>query len=133
MKPIRAIWMKRPPLDTAVESQEHRILSVKLFGLLVGWLQECPAATKIARKIQNQSGFELWRFLWKEFHPEQANRGLIWKQKPDMEKGLAEPKVPLQRVGIQRSVAGRELDLAKYASETGDARPSESQQRSNST
>ena len=64
--------------------------------------------------------------MWKEFHPEQANRGLIWKQKPDMEKGLAEPKVPLQRVGIQRSVAGRELDLAKYASETGDGRPSES-------
>ena len=28
------------------------------------------------------------------------------EQRPDLEKGLTEPKVPLKRGGIQRSVAG---------------------------
>ena len=104
---------QKTPMDT-LKTQEHRILSVKLFGLLVRWVQDCPAATKIARGIQNQSGFELWRLLWKEFHPEQANRGLIWR------RALLSPKFPSKEVEFSAALQEWELDLAKYATEFGD-------------
>jgi hypothetical protein len=49
------------------ETMEYRVLSIKLFGMLTSWIQESNAAVKIARSVQNQSGFELWRLLWQEF------------------------------------------------------------------
>ena len=90
------------PVDAFLEAHEHRILSVKLFGLLVG----CPAPTKIVGGIQNQSGFEPWRHLWKDLCPEQENRGLIRR------RALLSSKFPSKEV-----VAGMG---AKYAGEFGD-------------
>ena len=64
--------------------EEYRQLRVKLFGMLVSLVGECPAALKIACGIRRQDGFLLCNQLWGEFHPEQANRGLIWRHRdPD--------------------------------------------------
>ncbi|CAE7235731.1 RE1 [Symbiodinium natans] len=95
------------------ESDEYRALSVKLFGMLVSLIAECPAALKIARGTRNQNGFVLWRMLWREFHPEQANRGLIWR------RALLSPKFPNKEGDFSAALQEWELDLAKYESEFG--------------
>ena len=95
------------------ESDEYRALSVKLFGMLVSLIAECPAALKIARGTRNQNGFVLWRMLWRELHPEQANRGLIWR------RALLSPKFPNKEGDFSAALQEWELDLAKYESEFG--------------
>ncbi|CAE7662605.1 unnamed protein product [Symbiodinium sp. CCMP2592] len=95
------------------ESEEYRILSVKLFGMLVSLVSECPAAFKIARGIRRQDGFLLWKQLWKEFHPEQANRGLIWR------RAILSPKFPHKEADFAAALQEWESDLAKYEAEFG--------------
>ncbi|CAE7521947.1 RE1 [Symbiodinium sp. CCMP2592] len=95
------------------ESEEYRALSVKLFGMLVSLVSECPPAFKIARGIRRQDGFLLWKQLWREFHPEQANRGLIWR------RALLSPKFPNKEADFSAALQEWESDLAKYEAEFG--------------
>ncbi|OLP75531.1 hypothetical protein AK812_SmicGene44654, partial [Symbiodinium microadriaticum] len=99
--------------DETVESEEYRQLSVKLFGMLVSLVSECAPALKIARGIRRQDGFLLWRQLWREFHPEQANRGLIWR------RALLSPKFPSKEGEFSAALQEWESDLAKYEAEFG--------------
>ena len=102
--------------DETVESEEYRQLSVKLFGMLVSLVSlvsECAPALKIARGIRHQDGFLLWRQLWREFHPEQANRGLIWR------RALLSPKFPSKEGEFSAALQEWESDLAKYEAEFG--------------
>ncbi|CAE7434553.1 PARP6, partial [Symbiodinium sp. KB8] len=99
--------------EEAVESEEYRQLSVKLFGMLVSLVSECPPALKMARGIRRQDGFLLWRQLWREFHPEQANRGLIWR------RALLSPKFPSKESEFSAALQEWESDLAKYEAEFG--------------
>ena len=99
--------------EEAVESEEYRQLSVKLFGMLVSLVSECAPALKIARGIRRQDGFLLWRQLWREFHPEQANRGLIWR------RALLSPKFPSKESEFSAALQEWESDLAKYEAEFG--------------
>ena len=99
--------------DETVESEEYRQLSVKLFGMLVSLVSECVPALKIARGIRRQDGFLLWRQLWREFHPEQANRGLIWR------RALLSPKFPSKEGEFSAALQEWESDLAKYEAEFG--------------
>ena len=99
--------------DETVESEEYRQLSVKLFGMLVSLVSECAPALKIARGIRRQDGFLLWRQLWREFHPEQANRGLIWR------RALLSRKFPSKEGEFSAALQEWESDLAKYEAEFG--------------
>ena len=96
--------------EEAVESEEYRQLSVKLFGMLVSLVSECAPALKIARGIRRQDGFLLWRQLWREF---QANRGLIWR------RALLSPKFPSKESEFSAALQEWESDLAKYEAEFG--------------
>lgn len=96
-----------------VESMEYRILSVKLFGMLTSWTQESNAAVKIARSVQNQSGFELWRLLWQEFHPERTNKALMWR------RALLSPKFPAKEQEFSAALQEWENDIDRYAAEYG--------------
>ena len=81
---------RRATKPCAIENMavDYRMLSIKLFGLVTSWTQDAPSAVKIARGIQGQNGFELWRLLWRENHPEQTNKSLIWR------RTLLSPKFP---------------------------------------
>eukprot|EP00913_Durusdinium_trenchii_P009878 g9271.t1 len=96
-----------------VESAEHRALSIKLFGMLTSWLQDSPCAVKLARSVTHQDGFELWRLLWREFHPEQATKGLVWR------RALLAPKFPTKEAEFSSALQEWENDVHRYAAEYG--------------
>ena len=91
-------------------------MSIKLFGLVVSWTQDAPSAVKIARGIQNQNGFELWRLLWREYHPEQTNKSLIWR------RTLLSPKFPTRESEFSAALQEWENDVDRYAAEFGAER-----------
>ena len=95
---------------------DYRMLSIKLFGLITSWTQDGPSAVKIARGIQGQNGFELWRLLWREYHPEQTNKSLIWR------RPLLSPKFPTREADFSAAFQEWENDVDRYAAEFGAER-----------
>ena len=95
---------------------DYRMLSIKLFGLITSWTQDAPSAVKIARGIQGQNGFELWRVLWREYHPEQTNKSLIWR------RTLLSPKFPTREADFSAALQEGENYVDRYAAEFGAER-----------
>ena len=92
---------------------DYHVLSVKLFGILTSLVQDAPSAVKLARSVQNQNGFELWRLLWKEYQPEQTNKALVWR------RALLAPKFPRSEAEFSAALQEWENDLDRYTVECG--------------
>jgi hypothetical protein len=86
------------------------------FGVITSWTQDAPSAVKIAQGIQRQNGFELWRLLWREYHPEQTNKSLIWR------RTLLSPKFPTREADFSAAFQEWENDVDRYAAEFGAER-----------
>ena len=86
------------------------------FGVITSWTQDAPSAVKIAQGIQRQNGFELWRLLWREYHPEQTNKSLIWR------RTLLAPKFPTREADFSAAFQEWENDVDRYAAEFGAER-----------
>ena len=95
---------------------DYRMLSIKLCGLITSWTQDAPSAVKIARGIQGQNGFELWHLLWREYHPEQTNKSLIWR------KTSLSPKFPTREADFSAALQKWERDVDRSAAEFGAER-----------
>ena len=89
---------------------DYRMLSIKLFGLITSWTQDAPSAVKIARGIQGQNGFELWRVLWREYHPEQTNESLIWRR--TSERCCPQNLQHARQISAQRFKKGKIMSIA---------------------
>ena len=100
-------------VDEDTQTMDYRILSVKLFAMLTSWVQDAPSAVKIARSIQSQNGFELWRLLWREYQPEQANKALVWR------RALLAPRFPKTEAEFSSALQEWENDMARYTVERG--------------
>ena len=85
----------------------------QLFAMLTSWTQELAVASKIARGIRDQNGFEFWRLLWREMAPDNHSKSLIWR------RSLLSPKFPPKEVDFSAALQEWEADLDKYEAEYG--------------
>ena len=103
------------------QTMEQQVLSIKLFGMLTSWAQDAPGAVKLARSIQNQNGLELWRLFWREYHPEQTNKALVWRRCRQSFRQRKQSSVLHCRNGkmtwtaMQRNMGQREPSATKIA------------------
>ena len=88
------------PLDPEDMTDEARRMSIRLFGMHTSWAQESPAAARLARGVQHQNGFELWRLLLREFHPESHSKALSWR------RTVPPPQISNPRVRLLLGFAG---------------------------
>jgi len=75
----------------------------QLFAMLNSWTQELTVATKIARGIREQNGWEFWRLLWREPAPNNHSKRLVWR------RALLSPKFPTKEANFQVRCKGGKL------------------------
>ena len=97
-------------------TDDTRDRSRKLFAMLASWVQDCPAAAKLARGIRQQNGYEFWRLLYREFAPENHSKALIWR------RSLLSPKFPQKEQEFSAALQEWEADLDRYEAEYGPAK-----------
>ena len=73
------------PIDMTDECKSR---GRQLFAICNSWMQALTVATKIARGIREQNGWEFWRLLWRELAPDNHSRSLVWR------RALLGPKFP---------------------------------------
>ena len=88
----------------------------QLFAMLNSWTQELTVATKIARGISEQNGWEFWRLLWREPAPNNHSKRLVWR------RALLSPKFPTKEANFSAALQEWEADLDKYEAEYGQAK-----------
>ena len=91
----------------------------QLFAMLNSWTQELTVATKIARGIREQNGWEFWRLLWRELAPDNHSKNLVWR------RALLSPKFPTKitkEVDFSPALREWEADLDKHEAEFGQAK-----------
>jgi len=84
--------------------------------MLNSWTQELTVATKIARGISEQNGWEFWRLLWREPAPNNHSKRLVWR------RALLSPKFPTKEANFSAALQEWEADLDKYEAEYGQAK-----------
>ena len=84
--------------------------------MLNSWTQELTVATKIARGIREQNGWEFWRLLWRELAPDNHSKSLVWR------RALLSPKFPNKETDFSAALQEWEADLDKYEAEYGLAK-----------
>ena len=67
-------------VDPVDMTEEHMARGKQLLAMLTSWTQESAVASKIARGIRDQNGFEFWRLLWREVAPDNHSKSLIWSR-----------------------------------------------------
>ena len=83
-------------VDPVDMTDDYKARGKQLFAMLTSWTQELAVASKIARGIRDQNGFEFWRLLWREMAPDNHSKSLIWR------RSLLSPKFPQKRLTSQR-------------------------------
>ena len=79
----------------------------QLFPMSNSWTQELTVATKIARGIREQNGWEFWRLL-RELAPDNHSKSLVWR------RALLSPKFPNKETDFSVALQEWEVDLDKY-------------------
>ena len=77
--------------------------------------QELTVATKIAKSIREQNGWEFWRLLWRELAPDNHSKSLVWR------RALLSPKFP-KEADFSAALQEWEAELDKYEAEYGQAK-----------
>ena len=67
-------------VDPVDMTEEYKARGKQLVAMLTSWIQELAVASKIARGIRDQNGFEFWRLLWREMAPDNHSKSLIWSR-----------------------------------------------------
>ena len=76
--------------------------------MLTPWLQDSPCAVRLARSVTHQDGFEVWRLLWRESHPQQAVGGaVLWPLNSRQRRQFCSPGMGKRRASIRRRRGGR--------------------------
>ena len=101
------------PVDMTDEAKSR---GRQLFAMLNSWTQELAVASKIARGIRDQNGFEFWRLLWREIAPDNHSKSLIWR------RSLLSPKIPAKEAEFSAALQEWEADLDKYEAEYGPSK-----------
>ena len=101
------------PVDMTDEAKSR---GRQLFAMLNSWTQELAVASKIARGIRDQNGFEFWRLLWREMAPDNHSKSLIWR------RSLLSPKFPAKEAEFSAALQEWEADLDKYEAEYGPSK-----------
>ena len=73
-------------------------------------------ATKIARGIREQNGWEFWRLLWRKLAPDNHSKSLVWRP------ALLSPKFPNKETDFSAALQECEADLDNYWAEYGQAK-----------
>jgi len=106
-------------VDPAGMTDDCRSRGRQLFAMLNSWTQELTVATKIARGIREQNGWEFWRLLWRELAPDNHSKNLVWR------RALLSPKFPTKitkEVDFSPALQEWEADLDKHEAEFGQAK-----------
>ena len=101
------------PVDMTDEAKSR---GRQLFAMLNSWTQELAVASKIARGIRDQNGFEFWRLLWREMAPDNHSKSLIWR------RSLLSPKFPAKEAEFSAALQEWEADLDRYEAEYGPSK-----------
>ena len=103
-------------MDPVDMTDECKSRGRQLFAMLNSWTQELTVATKIARGIREQNGWEFWRLLWRELAPDNHSKSLVWR------RALLSPKFPNKETDFSAALQEWEADLDKYEAEYGLAK-----------
>ena len=103
-------------VDPVAMTDEAKSRGRQLFAMLNSWTQELAVASKIARGIRDQNGFEFWRLLWREMAPDNHSKSLIWR------RSLLSPKFPGKEAEFSAALQEWEADLDKYEAEYGPSK-----------
>ena len=101
------------PVDMTDEAKSR---GRQLFAMLNSWTQESAVASKIARGIRDQNGFEFWRLLWREMAPDNHSKSLVWR------RSLLSPKFPAKEAEFSAALQEWEADRDKYEAEYGPSK-----------
>ena len=106
-------------VDPAGMTDDCRSRGRQLFAMLNSWTQELTVATKIARGIREQNGWEFWRLLWRKLAPDNHSKNLVWR------RALLSPKFPTKitkEADFSPALQEWEADLDKHEAEFGQAK-----------
>ena len=101
------------PVDMTDEAKSR---GRQLFAMLNSWTQESAVASKLARGIRDQNGFEFWRLLWREMAPDNHSKSLVWR------RSLLSPKFPAKEAEFSAALQEWEADRDKYEAEYGPSK-----------
>ena len=105
-------------VDPAGMTDDCRSRGRQLFAMLNSWTQELTVATKIARGIREQNGWEFWRLLWRELAPDNHSKNLVWR------RALLSPKFPTKEANFQVRCQGGKLISTSMRPNMAKSKPS---------
>ena len=103
-------------VDPADMTHDCKSRGRQLFAMLNSWTQELTVATKIARRIREQNGWEFLRLLWRELAPDNHSKSLVWRR-PSLSQ-----KFPTKEANFSAALQEWEADLDKYEAEYGQVK-----------